>query len=333
MAILVASIVVPPDPDPDPGDPGDPGTPPVVDAPDNWTGTPLGPYLTWTSALGRVTNLEDYRQWDRGIMALPGVLGLGMPGYSFFEDASPAFDGATVRGTPRANPRDITVPIHIWARTRAEAKEIWGQFVFDLNPQNGSGILTVYERDGTSRQIPAYYSQGMEGSADDSDGAGPTWWTFAAVFHASRPYWLGNQRQVVYQIAGGGSFFPLLPLVVTDSSPGGSVHISNNGDTDSFPTWTVRGPATSLTLTNVTTGKSFTIDYALSPGDTLVIDTTDGNKFVKLNGSVNLWPSVTLGSNLWSLRGGVNELIVAAPAATAQTSVTLSFRERFLTAG
>ncbi len=324
MPILVASSTTPP---PDPEVPGS-------GVPDGWSGPEPGPYLTWTSAEGRVTSLEDYRTPGAGTIAMPGVLGLGMPGYTFFEDSSPAFDGALVRGTPRANPKDITVPIHIWASTRAAARARYGAFVEDLNPQDGPGLLTVHERDGTSRQIPAYYSQGLEGSgSDDGDGDGPTWWTFAAVFHAPRPYWLGDERSVLFELGGSGTpFYPFLPLRVADSSPGGAVQVTNAGNTDVYPVWTITGPASSVTLTNDTTGKTLRVDYAMTPGDTLVIDTRDGAKFVLLNGVTNLWPAVVLGSKLWPLRGGINRLTLAAPDATQATTITAAFQERFLTA-
>lgn len=322
MAILVASSTTPPDP----------GTDTTV--PDRWTGPESGPYLTWTSAGGRVTSLEDFRDRSQGTMAMPGVLGLGMPGYTFFEDSSPVSDGALVRGTPRANPKDITVPIHIWAATRKAARQRYGAFVEDLNPQNGPGLLTVHERDGTSRQIPAYYSQGIEGSgSDDGDGDGPTWFTFAAVFHAPRPYWLGDERSVLFELAGSGSFYPFaFPMLVADSSPGGAVQLANAGNTDVFPVWTVTGPAASVTLTNETTGKTLRVDYALTIGDTLQIDTRDGAKYVQLNGVTNLWPAVGDGSSLWPLRGGINRLTLAAPDATSTTTITAAFQERFLTA-
>jgi hypothetical protein len=319
LAILVAPTTTPPD--------GGPGG----GIPDNWLGPELGPYLTWTSADGRVTSLEDFRDWSRGTMALPGVLGLGMPSYAIYEDSSPAFDGATVRGVPRAQPRDVTVPVHIWADTRSECLARWRQWISDLNPQNGPGVITVYERDGSSRQISALYSQGIEGAADD-DGTGPTWFTFAVVFHASRPYWLGDEQARTFTLASGGSFYPFLPLIVTNSSPGGAVQVTNSGDTASFPVWTVTGPCTSLTLTNDSTGQALTVDYALNDGDSLVIDTTDGAKYVLLNGATNLWPALSLGSKLWSLRNGLNNLTIAAPGAGVHTSVTIAFRERYLTA-
>ncbi len=319
MAILVGSNTTPP--------------PQPVDVPDNWTKVEQGPYLTWTSPDGRVTVLEDFEDRNRGIITLPGVLGLGMPNYSIFEDASPAFDGATVRGVPRALPREITVPVHIWAATRADCLARWRKWVSDLNPQNGAGLLTVWERDGACREIEAYYSQGIEGVAsDDADGSGPTWFTFAAVFHASRPFWLGEEQTRTFSLSSGGLFYPFLPLTVGNSSPGGAVQVTNSGDTASYPVWTITGPCTSLTLTNDTTRKWLRVDYALAAGDTLTIDTTDGAKYVLLNGTTNLWPALLLGSNLWSLRGGVNNLTIAAPGASTSTSVTVRFRERYLTA-
>lgn len=287
--------------------------------------------VSWTSPAGRTTLLTNWQSFDSGIMVRPGVLGLLMPAYTFYEDTSPAFDGTSVRGV-RAGPRDVTVPLYIWGPDRSTCLELFHDLIGDLNPQNGIGTLTITESGGTSRSIGAYYSQGFEGD-DNDDTTGRHWMSAAVVFHAPRPYWEGDQQSVTFDVgSGAATFFPVLPVQVKNSQILGTVNATNIGNVLTYPVWTVTGPVTSLTITNNTTGQTFTVATTAIAGDTWVIDAREGVKSALKNGSTNLWQYIDINSDLWALKPGVNSVTITVPGAASQTTVTMAYKPRYLAA-
>jgi hypothetical protein len=258
-------------------------------------------------------------------------MGLLMPPWDFFADKSPAIDGETIRGV-RAAPREITIPLYIWARNRDACLAIFNDMIHDLNPQLGEGILEVREPAGQVRTIGAYYANGFEG-VDDDDAQGRTWLSALLVFRAPRPFWEGAQWTKTWGVgASPGNFFPFLPLKVKESQVIGALTVPNVGNVRAFPVWTLLGPFSSFTATNNRTGKTFTLNVAVAGGDTVVIDAREGKKSALKNGTVNMWEFITNSSELWGIEPDDNEVTFSAPAATLATRVTMSYKPRYLAA-
>ena len=68
---------------------------------------------------------------------------------------------------------------------------------------------------------------------------------------------------------------PKLYWRVSASSIGLQEVIVNNGEITTYPIWTIAGPGTTPTITNVTTGECFELDHELIEGEAVVIDSTD----------------------------------------------------------
>ncbi|MEU6635704.1 phage distal tail protein [Streptomyces rochei] len=301
--------------------------------------TPTGPKVrdvrattvTWTSSSGRITSLSDFNDPQSGAFVMPGVAGTGLPDYSYFTDQSPAFDGSVVRGA-RAGQRQITIPLHLWGPDRPTCMARYHRLVQDLNPLSGPGTLAFSEADGSTRRISAFYSDGFTGQEDD-DKTGRHWMTAILVFIAPSPYFLGEDKTVSFQVGGASdTFLPILPWKVKDSQVLGSVKVINLGEVYTYPVWAIKGPATAATITNVTTGESFVLTRAMSSSDTAVIDTREGIKDARLNGSTNLWPNLGSSPVLWPLRPGENNLSLNVAGASGDSSVQLSYTSRYLTA-
>ncbi|WP_326755093.1 phage tail family protein [Streptomyces hirsutus] len=287
--------------------------------------------VTWTSSSGRITSLSDFDDPRSGAFVMPGVAGTGLPDYAFYSDQSPAFDGSVVRGV-RAGQRQITIPLHLWGPDRPSCLARYHRLVQDLNPAYGPGTLTFAESDGSARRISAYYMDGLTGQEDD-DRTGRHWMTAVLVFMAPSPYWLGDDKTLTFHVGGGsGTFLPLLPLRVRDSQVLGAVKILNLGEVDTYPVWTIKGPATTATITNTTTGESFVLTRTLTSSDTAVIDTREGIKDVRLNGSTNLWPNLGSSPVLWPLRPGSNDVGLTVTGTSTASSVQLTYTSRYLTA-
>ncbi|MGW3154000.1 phage distal tail protein [Streptomyces sp. NPDC001089] len=287
--------------------------------------------VTWTSSSGRVTSLSDFDDPQSGAFVMPGVAGIGMPDYTPYEDQSPSFDGSIRRGT-RAGPRQITIPLHLWGPDRPSYLARYHRLVQDLNPAYGPGTLTFTESDGSTRRISAYYADGLQGQEND-DTTGRHWMTVVLVFSAPSPYWLGDDKTLTFSVGGGStSFFPIIPWRVRDSQVLGAVKVINLGEVDTYPVWTIKGPATAATITNSTTGESFTLTRSLSSSDTAVIDTREGVKDARLNGSTNLWPNLNSSAVLWPLRPGSNDVGLTVTGTSGTSSVQLTYTSRYLTA-
>lgn len=296
--------------------------------------------VSWISPAGKTTILTGWHGIDSGIMVKPGTRGLGMPTWQFYESTSPVFDGSTVHGV-RANPRDIVIPLHVWGPDRPTYLALFRALLADLNPQLGEGTLRFREHDGSSATIGAYYASGLEGD-DNDDSTGRHWMTAAIVFHAPRPFWMGDAVSFPFS-AGGGTpinWYPFGPgITVSDSQIIGNLEINNLGNVHSYPVWTIKGPATGLgpfTHIHPVTGveRSWQINKALAVGETAIIDTQEGVKTAILTpGGTNLYEWMTISSDLWELNPGMNTVQLSVPGASpGVTLVTLSYQPRYLAA-
>ncbi|MEC4016103.1 phage distal tail protein [Streptomyces sp. H27-D2] len=286
------------------------------------------PQMTWTDALGRVTHFTD---WENGWVLQPGTKGLDMPSYAFTTDESPGIDGTFVRQV-RGQAKDITLPIAFWCDdSRAAYLTRRRGLIRSLNPKLGPGTLTVTHPDGETRHISCYYTAGMEGD-ESLDASGMRWTMTTLTFNCPSPLWYGEPANLQFETAQTGPFLPLLPLRVRDSQVLGGVQVDNPGDDLAYPVWTLKGPATSITLTNSTSGLTLELAHTMTSSDTLVIDTREREQTVTLNGTDNLWPALSDTSDLWGLEADLNILVLTVLGADTPTELQLTYSPRFLAA-
>ncbi|MER6601199.1 phage distal tail protein [Streptomyces parvus] len=269
--------------------------------------------------------------WERGWIVQPGIKGLDMPDYAMATDEAPGIDGYEVRQV-RAQGKTISIPIAFWANdSRAAYLARRRTFIRSLNPKRGQGTLTLTQPDGDARSIGVRYQDGMEGD-ESLDTAGRRWCIGVITFVAPSPYWTGGEVTTEWKNGVSGDFFPVLPLVVGDSQVLGAVTVDNDGDDDAFPVWTIKGPATTVTLTNTTTGQTLVLTRTITGADTIVIDTRERRQTALLNGVTNLWPDLSDASALWPLATGVNDLTLTVAGSTTDTSVRMTYQPRYLAA-
>ena len=286
------------------------------------------PQVWFTDPAGLVTKFSD---WANGWVLQPGAKGLDMPTYAFTQDESPGIDGYAIRQV-RAGGKEIALPIAFWADdSRAAYLTRRRTLIRSLNPKRGLGTLTVTQADGTARTIAACYSSGLEGD-ESLDAAGARWMMGALTFACPSPFWLGAEVTTEWRSAVTASFFPFLPFVVGNSEVLGSVTVDNDGDDDAFPVWTITGPATAVSLTNVSTGEVLVLTHTITLGDTVVIDTRERQQTAVLNGSTNLWGDLSDASTMWALQPGINDLTLTVTGATSNTRVSMTYQPRYLAA-
>lgn len=155
-------------------------------------------------------------------------------------------------------------------------------------------------------------------------------WIEAVVeFYASDPWWYDvSDSSQDFAIGTPATFFPLFPMRLASSDVFADTTIDNTGDVEAWPVWIITGPATSIVLRNLTTGKLLTIAVPLSAGETVTVDTTRGVKTILTNTGFNAFGLAT--GNLWPLAEGSNSVRLEMSGATAASTISLRWRRRWM---
>ncbi len=133
-------------------------------------------------------------------------------------------------------------------------------------------------------------------------------------------------------VASTPSFFPIFPLRLTSSQIAVDSTVTNAGDVATWPVWTIKGPGTTITLRNLTTGENLIfLSTVLGSGESIAIDTRPGLKTVTKQDGSNLFNDLDVTSSLWALPRGDSaiRLEMSGVDATA-SSLQLNYRQRYL---
>ncbi|MFB9529039.1 hypothetical protein [Nonomuraea roseola] len=278
---------------------------------------------------------------DDGISVLPGMKGFDAPSYTLSYDEMPALDGGYARHT-RATSRELFVPIYLEGDDRQTLLTRKRALLAALNPTLGACRLTFTEGDGSKRFINAYYVDGAQGS-EGQDEAGFVWTKYGLIFRALDPYFYSGTAQSIRFSAGNvevNPFFgdPFLgrPFINRAHSLNGSSNITVTGDVDMWPTWTIHGPASTMTFTRKVPGqpdRAFTLNANLTATQALVVDTRPRSKSVRDAATgENRWGLLGPSPHLWPISPGPNEVVIAVADVGAETSVNLTYMPRYLSA-
>lgn len=123
----------------------------------------------------------------------------------------------------------------------------------------------------------------------------------------------------------------------TDITAGtvGKVSTADNvGDVDAPILARLYGPATAVTLTNLTTGETFTVTVSLTTGQWLEVDTTPGVKTVRKYTAADTWENAISGldladGRLWLMFPSNNSIAFSATGSGAATAAVLTWRPRY----
>lgn len=300
--------------------------PPVVVPPAPEVPRPVpspGVYVpTWYAPDGSVWPLNPDGSL---LLTLRGVTGLGIAPRSITADPDP-IGGTRVRHI-QAEPRYITWPLRIRGATHMGFLDLWRSyaFAFDMTRTDGPGILRIRRPDGTEREIEAYYEAGWE----MEPGQGWLEDTPVIGLYCPDPFWrdVAVLSQTLAYTTGGDDFLDPYPQL-SSGAVTGELTLNNPGTVEAWPEWTVTGPMTSFTATNVTTGEEFVITYTLTAGQTLVVTTrpaaVTGPAGQNLINTVD-WP----GAELWRLRRGDNAVDLQLTGAAVGTLVNVSYYPRY----
>lgn len=280
--------------------------------------------LQFVDSSGVILELSDLP----GVRAL-GDSGLDMPPASMVEDVIPGQAGSQLR-TVRLAARDAVLPFYLEQDSETSLRDLLRSLARRLNPQRGNGKLRHIAVDGTSRDLTCRYAGGLEGDRVRGS-AGSTHRKGALLFRAHDPFWYDTAPMSSTFTTGAQPNFlgdPFLPIKLASDTVLGEQTVSNDGDVESWPVWTVNGPATSITLSNVTTGETLSLPITLTAAQSVVIDTRPFVKTVRRDDGTNLFGSVS--GSLWALGEGDTVINAQVAGSTVDTFVTLVFYRRFL---
>lgn len=260
------------------------------------------------------------------------VTGLLSPPTRFDEDGVPEMSGARLRSVQH-EVREVFLPVWVKGTSAADLRVQVRSLVSSLNPLRGDGRLRVTSPIGDQRELVCRVSSGLEGVERLGDTTGIWMQQLPLMFRVWDPYW-----QDISDTASGpwiagmapASFFPLFPLRLSSSEIFAAVAITNSGDVDAWPVWTVMGPGSGISLQNLTTGYTLLLNATLSSGESVTIDTRPGVKAVTKSDGTNLYPNLSATSSLWPLQRGVNSVQVSMGGSTSVTSVTMRHRNKYL---
>lgn len=286
----------------------------------------------WIDPTGREWPLTNA---ELGWATLDEVSGLGATPISMATDSAP-YGGTTIRHIQPVA-RTVTWPLHIFGRNHTEFIARYRQLAtaFTQTRRRGPGKLVIGRPDGTEREIAAYYQAGF----DSSPGAAHLHDDVVLSLYCPDAYWQGREELTEYrEYATSSSYLTAYPTI-SSAMVFGQTHILNPGDVEAYPVWTITGPAETITVENLTTGDSFTVDPdapGIAHGDLLADETITISTYppsvIGPDGSVWTaaldWP----GARLFPLEPGQTDISFGVVGAADGTRISVSYRPRYETA-
>jgi hypothetical protein len=151
------------------------------------------------------------------------------------------------------------------------------------------------------------------------------------TFFSPDPRYYGNALKTASLspvTALGRGYNRIYPLVYGGGSGSVSTPLTNAGNVTTYPTITITGPATNITITNTTTGQYLSFAGSLLTGDTLVIDLNE--KLITLNNVAAR--NLLLGGSSWFGVdvGTTNVSFFASGTVVGTTSCNINYRDAFI---
>lgn len=238
---------------------------------------------TWTGWDGSHWSLSDP---DGGVVLVSGgVVGMNMPTFDHYSSESPALAGARHRGS-RAQVREPEWPLLVYSD---KGSEDWLErdraFWRTMHPDR-PGVWTVTNpRTGEHRSLMCrFYDDGSH--AFDLDPAEAGWALYSLTLRADQPYWLGEWvSSPLWGTPVSTDFIPpggAPPFNISSGMALASAELTNPGDVAAWPTWTITGPFSSITLS--TAGGTVGIPGGVASGQTLTVHTDPRDQAALLGG-------------------------------------------------
>lgn len=237
--------------------------------------------MVWTGWDGSVWELTD----PRGGVFLQGtgVEGLGMPTHQEWVSESPAVHGQHYRGHV-IEKRPVFWPVYLYSDVgTSEWVELDRAFWRSLQPGK-HGQWTITTPGGGKRSLSCrFMDDGRHSFQRDPMFRG--WAAYPVSLIADNPFWTGEPVRRTWAQSDATDFYGGGTAPVFSISSGSQLStakMTNEGDLEAWPVWTIRGPLTSVTVG--VDGSTIQWNVTLVEGDILVIDTDPTIQCAWLNG-------------------------------------------------
>lgn len=271
----------------------------------------------------------DGSVWDLHngpVMALPGTSGFGSPAPEHWWRTSPSLAGSSWQGS-RVPHREVVLPVHIAADSALGWRDVDAAFFSALGDGTQECTWVVATPDAKLRTLPLRFSGGgdVEYERDPMLILGAA---YALTFTAGDPYWRGEPVSETFGDEAAQPFFATSGGVVTLSSSRAiaTATVTNPGDVDAWPKWTVTGPVTAFTVGVGTTTVNYT--GTVAAGQVVVVDTDPRKRTIK-RGTTDAWLQVTQADFVAIPPGRDVQLSMSVTGATYATSVAVEFVPRY----
>jgi hypothetical protein len=201
-------------------------------------------------------------------------------------------------------------------------------FIHRRNELPAPGYLIIQRPDGTQRQIAVFTTSGL----DTPEVGLNDMMLYTLTLQTPDPYWSDlTQNQLVYALNVAPGILPVLPVQLAGGTIFGDNNIFNPGTALAYPTWTITGPGTP-TITNNTTGRSWSLNAPIPSGNVVQVVTRRGQQSAyNITTGVSVWDSLVYSTlrDLFPLVGGNNDVSVAMAGASAATQIVLNWTNRW----
>ena len=275
----------------------------------------------WVDRAGVVHDFTHATSPERFVSR--GTAGLGAAPVELVLEKLPFMAGSLLRYT-QTRPLEIELPIVVsktaMAALLTEIENLREWFDTGNEEDRDPGYLRVTRpQDDAVRQIACFYAGGLEGALQEGS---PTYVPLVVSLVAPDPAWTDVEETEVTYDSG---------------DIGATLGVINTGDYPAYPIWTIAGPASAITLTNLTTGKALPLTadggIALLSTDVLTIDTRPSSQRTTLpivdQDGISFYSKVAIGGALWHLAPGQNNFRIAASGTSGATSFGLRWLPRY----
>lgn len=259
---------------------------------------------------------------DEGVVLVTGgVGGMNMPTFERYASESPALPGSRHRGA-RTEDRVVEWPLLVFGDLNSEEWLARDRAFWQTMRPDAPGLWTVVNPiDGTSRSLTCRFrDDGGHTYSRDPLEAG--WAVYTVTMLAEQPYWTGATiRSPRWGVGTGTDFFPATgapPFVISRATNLTNAELSNPGDVEAWPRWTIEGSFDSVAIT--TNGGTLDVAGGVPAGQTLVINTDPRDQYALLDG-VDV--SGTVDFDPRPIPGGETvpvEIVVTSPGGSVQAS-------------
>lgn len=269
------------------------------------------------------------------------VTGIGGPPTAYTDSALAG--GASLPQSYTAAKRSIVVGLHVYDdASQAGLLDLLDQLTFALWTERAGvpapGRIVFARPDGRARQIEVFCTSGIEQTdTEESRDAYQRDTGYVLTFESGLDPLFSDTDPIgplVFQAPPNvGGIPPLLPVVLTPSNTLGETTITNSGNGDAYPIWTIYGPGTP-TLSNLTTGRAFSLATALGVGEVVTIDTRPARQSAVDGLGADRWGDLVKTSprDLWTLVPGKNKLNLEIADAVEGSKIEMRYHRRWLRA-